>query len=378
MSALFNNYSRRPISFVEGKGTIVKDSNGKEYLDFTSGIAVLCLGHAHPTLVKTLQEQSEKLWHTSNLYEIPTQVKLAETLVKDQQLSHVFFCNSGAEANEAAIKMARKHTGKHKIITFENSFHGRTFGAMSATAQEKIHTGFGPLVEKFTYLPFNDVQRLNNSIDDSVAAIMLEVVQGEGGVNSISNEFAEAIQEICSSSDILLIIDEVQTGIGRTGTRFAFEQTGLKPDLVSLAKGLGGGFPFAGLLGTSEIYDTFSPGSHGTTYGGNPLGVAVSQAVLDIVFQDSFLEEVQEKGNYLVNKLKDTLPQDQFIIRGKGLLIGIDFGTEVVAPYIALLEDKGLLVCGAGANVLRLLPPLNVSYEELDQAIHILVDGIVN
>ncbi len=184
MSALFNNYSRRPISLVEGSGTIVKDSNGKSYLDFTSGIAVLCLGHAHPSLVKTIQEQSEKIWHTSNLFEIPGQVKLAESLVKDQHLSHAFFCNSGAEANEAAIKMVRKHTGKSNIITFEHSFHGRTFGAMSATAQEKIHKGFGPLVEKFTYLPFNDVERLKNSIDDSVAAIMLEVIQGEGGVNS--------------------------------------------------------------------------------------------------------------------------------------------------------------------------------------------------
>ncbi|KGR77535.1 acetylornithine transaminase [Ureibacillus manganicus] len=377
MSALFNNYSRRPISLIEGKGTIVKDSNGKKYLDFTSGIAVLCLGHAHPALVKALQEQSEKIWHTSNLYEIPTQVKLAESLVKDNHLSHAFFCNSGAEANEAAIKMARKHTGKNNIITFENSFHGRTFGAMSATAQEKIHSGFGPLVDKFTYLPFNDVEQLKNSIDDSVAAIMLEVVQGEGGVNSVSEEFASAIHEICSNSDILLIIDEVQTGIGRTGTRFAFEQTVLKPDLVTMAKGLGGGFPIAGVLGTSEIYETFSPGSHGTTYGGNPLGVAVSQTVIDIVFQDSFLDEVNEKSMYLVNNLKESFPQDQFTIRGKGLLIGIDFGNELVAPYISILEDKGLLVCGAGANVLRLLPPLNVGYDELDEAVRILVEAIV-
>lgn len=377
MNALFNNYSRRPISLVEGKGTFVKDSNGKSYLDFTSGIAVLCLGHAHPSLVKTLQEQSEKIWHTSNLYEIPSQVKLAETLVKDQHLSHAFFCNSGAEANEAAIKMARKHTGKNHIITFENSFHGRTFGAMSATAQEKIHNGFGPLVDKFTYLPFNDVEQLKNSVDDSVAAIMLEVVQGEGGVNPITEEFAEAIHEICSTSDILLIIDEVQTGIGRTGTRFAFEQTVLKPDLVTLAKGLGGGFPLAGVLGTSEIYDTFSPGSHGTTYGGNPLGVAVSQTVLDIVFQDTFLNEVKEKGEYLVQKLNETLPADKFTVRGKGLLIGIDCGSIEVAPTISKFEDAGLLLCGAGPNVVRLLPPLNVSYEEIDQAIEILEDVLI-
>ncbi|HWL26192.1 MAG TPA: acetylornithine transaminase [Ureibacillus sp.] len=377
MNALFNNYSRRPISLVEGKGTIVKDSNGKSYLDFTSGIAVLCLGHSHPLLVKALQEQSEKIWHTSNLFDSPSQVKLAETLVKDQHLSHAFFCNSGAEANEAAIKMARKHTGKNHIITFENSFHGRTFGAMSATGQEKIHKGFGPLVDKFTYLPFNDVESLKQSIDDSVAAIMLEVVQGEGGVNPISEDFAAAIHEICSNNDILLIIDEVQTGIGRTGTRFAFEQTELKPDLVTMAKGLGGGFPIAGVLGTSELYDTFSPGSHGTTYGGNPLGVAVSQTVLDIVFEDSFLEEINEKANYLVNKLKETLPEEQFTVRGKGLLIGIDCGNIEVAPYIGEFEDNGLLLCGAGPNVLRLLPPLNVSYEEIDQAVDILKNVLV-
>ncbi|BDH62617.1 acetylornithine aminotransferase [Lysinibacillus sp. PLM2] len=372
MNALFNNYSRRPISLVEGKGTIVKDSNGKSYLDFTSGIAVLCLGHAHPSLVKALQEQSEKIWHTSNLFDSPAQLKLAESLIKDNHLSHAFFCNSGAEANETAIKMARKHTGKSHIITFENSFHGRTFGVMSATAQEKIHKGFGPLVEKFTYLPFNDAKALKAAVDDSVAAIMLEVVQGEGGVNPITEEFANTIQNICSNSDVLLIIDEVQTGIGRTGTRFAFEQTPLKPNLVTMAKGLGGGFPFAGVLGTSEIYDTFTPGSHGTTYGGNPLAVAVSQTVIDIVFQDDFLDEVKEKSAYLTNKLNDLLPQEQFTIRGMGLLIGIDFGAKEAAPYITKLEEEGLLVCGAGPNVLRLLPPLTVTFEEIDQAISIL------
>ncbi len=372
MNALFNNYSRRPISLVAGKGTVVKDSNGKSYLDFTSGIAVLCLGHAHPSLVKALQEQSEKIWHTSNLFDSPEQVKLAESLVKDNHLSHAFFCNSGAEANETAIKMARKHTGKSNIITFENSFHGRTFGAMSATAQEKIHKGFGPLVEKFTYLPFNDAKALKDAVDDSIAAIMLEVVQGEGGVNQITEEFANTIQDICSNSDVLLIIDEVQTGIGRTGTRFAFEQTPLKPNLVTMAKGLGGGFPIAGVLGTSEIYDTFSPGSHGTTYGGNPLAVAVSQTVIDIVFQDDFLDEVKEKSAYITNQLNDLLPQEQFTIRGMGLLIGIDFGAKEVAPYITKLEEEGLLVCGAGPNVIRLLPPLTVTFDEIDQAISIL------
>lgn len=371
MSALFNTYARRPISLIEGEGTVVKDQNGKEYLDFTSGIAVLSLGHAHPELVKTLQEQSQKVWHTSNLYEIPGQVKLAESLIKDNHFSHAFFCNSGAEANEAAIKLARKHTGKHHIITFQQSFHGRTFGAMSATGQEKIQKGFGPLVEQFTYLPYNDVEALKNAIDDSVAAIMLEVIQGEGGVNEITEEFANAIQEICSKNDILLIVDEVQTGIGRTGTRFGFEQTPLKPDIVTMAKGLGGGFPIGGILGTAELFDTFGPGSHGTTFGGNPLGVAVAQKVIDIVFQDSFLNEVNKKSQYLVEKLKEAFPEEQFKVKGKGLLIGLECNEEI-APYIGKLEEEGLLVCGAGPKVIRLLPPLTVTYAEIDRAVEIL------
>ncbi|MEL4025849.1 acetylornithine transaminase [Lysinibacillus endophyticus] len=377
MSALFNNYARRPISIVEGNGTVVKDSSGKSYLDFTSGIAVCCLGHSHPALVNTIKEQSEKIWHTSNLFESPGQEALAASLVKDNHLSYALFCNSGAEANEAAIKLARKHTGKSHIITFKNSFHGRTFGAMSATGQEKIHKGFGPLVDKFTYLPFNDVEALNNAVDDSVGAIMLEIIQGEGGVNSVTEEFADAINKICQERNVLLIVDEVQTGIGRTGTRFAFEQTSLKPNIVSMAKGLGGGFPIAGILATSELYDTFGPGSHGTTFGGNPLGVAVAQTVIDIVFQQSFLDEVVEKSTYFVEKLENTLPSDQFTIRGKGLMLGIDCGKDV-APFVAKAEEKGLLLVAAGPQVLRLLPPLTVSKEEIDQAVAILQEVLLS
>ena len=372
MTALFQNYARRPISIVEGKGTIVKDSTGKSYLDFTSGIAVCCLGHAHPAIVKTLQEQSEKLWHISNLYESPGQVKLAESLVKDVHLSHAFFCNSGAEANEAAIKLARKHTGKHNIIVFEQSFHGRTFGAMSATGQDKVRKGFGPLVSNFTTLPFNDVEALKGAIDDSVAAIMLEVIQGEGGVNAVTPEFAAAIQEICDANDILLIVDEVQTGIGRTGTRFAFEQFGLKPNIVSMAKGLGGGFPIGGILGTANLFNTFSAGTHGTTYGGNPLAVAVAQTVIDNVFDETFLANVKAKSTYFIEKLTAALPADKFSVQGKGLMLGLYCGGEDVAPYVAQLEEAGLLVVSAGPKVLRLLPPLTVSEQEIDGAVEIL------
>lgn len=376
MNVLFNNYARRPISLVEGKGTFVKDSAGKEYLDFTSGIAVCSLGHAHPALVEAIKSQSEKIWHTSNLFESPGQQKLAESLTKNNHLSHALFCNSGAEANEAAIKLARKHTGKHHIITFKNSFHGRTFGAMSATGQDKVHQGFGPLVDQFTYLPFNDVEALKASIDDTVAAIMIEIIQGEGGINAVTEEFAQAIQTICEQENILLIVDEVQTGIGRTGTTFAFEQTVLKPNIISIAKGLGGGFPIGGILATSELFDAFGPGTHGTTFGGNPLAVAVAQQVIDIVFEQSFLNEVNEKSNYFVTKLKEVLPKEHFEIRGMGLLLGIDCGQDV-SSFVSKAEEEGLLLVSAGKNVLRLLPPLNVTTEEIDAAVKILEKVLV-
>lgn len=371
MSALFKNYGRRPIAIAKGKGTIVYDTNGKRYLDFTSGIAVCNLGHVNDALVKALQEQSEKLWHISNLFESPGQEKLAASLVKDLPLSYAFFCNSGAEANEAAIKLARKHTGKHNIIVFEQSFHGRTFGAMSATGQDKIRNGFGPLVSQFTTLPFNDVEALENAIDSSVAAIMLEIIQGEGGVNSVTDEFAAAIQKICDEKGILLIVDEVQTGIGRTGTRFAFEQTVLKPDIVSMAKGLGGGFPIGGILAVEEMFDTFSPGTHGTTFGGNPLAVAVAQTVVNIIFDDEFLATVQEKGSYIKEKLSAILPAG-FSIQGKGLMIGLYCNGADVAPYIPALEEAGLLAVAAGPKVIRLLPPLTVTEVEIDEAVAII------
>jgi len=371
MSALFGNYGKRRAEIVKGQGTVVEDTTGKKYLDFTSGIAVVSLGHAHPAIVKAIKEQSEKLWHISNLFDIPGQEKVAQKLIADTHFSYAFFCNSGAEANEAAIKLARKHTGKHHIISFEKSFHGRTFGAMSATGQGKVHNGFGPLVGKFTILPFNDVNALEAAIDESVAAIMLEMIQGEGGVNSVSAEFAAALAKICEEKGILLIVDEVQTGIGRTGTRYAFEQTILKPHIVTLAKGLGGGFPIGGMLGTAELYDTFGPGTHGTTFGGNPLAMSVAETVLDHVFDSAFLQNVQELSAYFVNQLKVNLPST-YTVQGQGLLLGIGCGTAEVAPYITAAEEKGLLLVGAGPNVIRLLPPLTVTKEEIDEAITIL------
>ncbi len=372
MSALFRNYARRPFAIVEGKGTEVFDTTGKRYLDFTSGIAVCSLGHAHPAIVEAIQKQSEKLWHISNLFESPGQEQLAASLVKDLHLSYAFFCNSGAEANEAAIKIARKHTGKHKIIVFQQSFHGRTFGAMSATGQDKVRSGFGPLVSEFITLPFNDVAALKAAVDGETAAIMLELIQGEGGVNAVTDEFAQAIHDIQQSSDILVIVDEVQTGIGRTGTRFAFEQTVIKPNIVSMAKGLGGGFPIGGILGTAELFDTFSAGTHGTTFGGNPLGVAVAQKVIELIFDEAFLQNVQQKSTYFVTKLKEAFPEEHYTIQGKGLMLGLGLGGEDVASFVAALDEAGLLTVAAGPKVIRLLPPLTVTEQEIDEAVAIL------
>lgn len=355
---------------MSGKGTIVQDDKGKEYLDFISGIAVNSLGHAHPAIVETIKYQSEKLWHVSNLFESPEQEKLAEKLAKDTQFAHAFFCNSGAEANEAAIKLARKHTGKHVIITFEQSFHGRTFGAMSATGQEKIKQGFGPMLESFRTVPFNNPAALEAAISDDVAAIMLEVIQGEGGVHEVTAEFADAITNICKSKGILCIVDEVQTGIGRTGTRYAYEQTSLMPDIMTLAKGLGGGFPIGAMLGTSDLFEAFGPGSHGTTFGGNPLAVSVAQTVVNHIFDNSFLEEVQHKSDYLKGKLLEILPTT-YEVRGKGLLIGIDC-KEDVTLFIRQAEAAGLLVVQAGPSVIRLLPPLTVTEDEINHAIGLL------
>ncbi|MDR7072899.1 acetylornithine transaminase [Fictibacillus barbaricus] len=373
MSALFPTYKRKKFQLVKGNGTVVFDENNQRYLDFTSGIAVTNLGHCHPEVVSAIKEQSEKIWHTSNLFQIEQQEKLAETLVKDSPLDLAFFCSSGAEANEAAIKLAKKYTGKNKIITFENSFHGRTFGGMSATGQQKIKEGYGPLVSEFVHVPWNDVEELMKAIDEQTAAIMMEVFQGEGGLRIADAPFYEAVKKICDEQDILLIIDEVQTGIGRTGKRYAFEHFNLNPDIITLAKGLGNGFPIGAMLGKAKCKDAFGPGSHGTTFGGSPLACAVSQSVLDVIFQDAFLSEVEEKGKQFMETLADSLQNHPLVkeIRGKGLLIGIECETPVVS-YVEWLEEHGLLTVPAGENVIRLLPPLTVSEEELQMAAEIL------
>ncbi|MED1862142.1 acetylornithine transaminase [Fictibacillus nanhaiensis] len=370
MSALFPTYKRKQIELQKGNGTYVYDQDNKKYLDFTSGIAVTSLGHCHPEVVATLQKQSERIWHTSNLFEIQQQELLALTLVKHTQLDLAFFCNSGAEANEGAIKLAKKFTKKNKIITFNDSFHGRTFGSMSATGQQKIKEGYGPLVSTFIHLPWNDIEQLKDQVDNDTAAIMMEVIQGEGGIKSADLDFYKEVQEICEKEDVLLIIDEVQTGIGRTGKRYAYEHFGLNPDIVTLAKGLGNGFPIGAMLGKRKLAEAFGPGSHGTTFGGNPLACAVSQSVLNIIFHDEFLNEVVRKGKSFKKKLEDYLGKFPSVkeIRGEGLLIGIE--CERAEEVIVSLEKQGLLTVPAGKHVIRLLPPLNVTDEELSIALN--------
>lgn len=367
-SALFPNYKRWELEIVEGKGTKVIDANGTEYLDFVSGIAVCNLGHCHPAVVEAVQAQLQKLWHVSNLFENSLQEEVASLLVANSDGQRVFFCNSGAEANEAAIKLARKHTGKSRILTFHQSFHGRTFATMTATGQEKIHSGFGPLLPTFSYLPFNDAAALEQAMDHEVAAVMVEAVQGEGGVTPAQTEFLQAAEKLCKQYGALLIIDEVQTGIGRTGKAFAYQHYGISPDIITVAKGLGNGIPVGALIGKEELADTFSAGTHGTTFGGNMIAMSAAKAVLENVMQPEFLESVTEKEAYFMELLQDvtSLPVVKEV-RGKGLMIGIECNTEA-APFITELQKKGLLVLVAGPNVVRLLPPLTVTKEELETA----------
>ncbi|MGI8313595.1 acetylornithine transaminase [Halobacillus mangrovi] len=371
--SLFPTYNRFPLTIVSGSGTTVTDDEGKDYLDFVSGIAVCNLGHRPPEVQRAIQQQLDQVWHVSNLYQIPLQEKAADKLTEGNNLDHVFFCNSGAEANEAAIKLARKHTGKEKIITFKQSFHGRTFATMSATGQEKIQQGFGTLLPTFEYLPYNDVDAVKQIEDDEVAAIMVEVIQGEGGVVPGTAAFLQAIQEKCRNIGALLIIDEVQTGIGRTGARFAYEHHQLDPDIVTSAKGLGSGFPVGAMLGKAEHKDAFSAGSHGTTFGGNPLASAAVNATLETIFSSEFLEEVQQKGEQLQGKLREELGDLNVVkeIRGQGLMLGIELDVEAI-QIIHTLREKGLLAVLAGPKVVRLLPPLNVSEEEIVEAVKIL------
>ncbi|WP_075642957.1 acetylornithine transaminase [Exiguobacterium indicum] len=368
MSALLPTYQRTDVELVKGQGSIVEDATGKTYLDFIMGIAVCNTGHRHPYIQQRLEEQLNQIWHTSNLFQIATQERVAERLTEDSHLSHAFFCNSGAEANEAAYKLVRKWTGKTEVVTFKQSFHGRTFAMMGATGQEKIKAGYGEMVNGFKHLPFNEMESLS-AITEQTAAVWLEIIQGEGGVVVADDAWLEALMKKAQQYDVKIIVDEVQTGIGRTGSRFAFEQTPLVPDIITLAKGLGSGLAVGALLATEEAAEVFTPGSHGSTFGGNPLAMTAAEATLDLLLSDTVMADVQGKGEYLRQQLEKKLPKSIVSsIRGRGLMIGIEC-TMPVAPLIDALRENGLLVVSAGPHVIRLLPSLFVTEQELMHAI---------
>lgn len=377
-SAVMNTYARFPITLVKGKGSFVWDEKEDQYLDFTSGIATCSLGHVPEFVHDKLQEQLSLLWHCSNLYHIPSQEKLAKLLSGQSFGGQVFFCNSGAEANEALIKLARQHAeinGKvsRKIITFKHSFHGRTLAALSATGQEKLQKGFAPLVEGFQHLEFNSFEALKELESIDACGVLLELVQGEGGVNPANKEWVLKLAEICKENNLLLMLDEVQTGIGRTGTLFAYQQYNIVPDVMSLAKGLGSGFPIGAIIASNEVAQSFKPGSHGSTFGGNPLATTAGLATVQYVVDQEIAQQAHKLGNYLCEKLKELQKEYAQIkeVKGLGLLIGVVFEDSAL-DVVKKLMAKKVLVLTAGEHVLRILPPLTTSTEEIDLFINVL------
>lgn len=371
-AALYDTYMRAPLRFERGEGVWLITENGERYLDFAAGVAVNSLGHAHPHLVAELKAQADKVWHLSNLYEVPGQEKLSKRLTEATFADKVFFTNSGAEALECAIKTARRyqfangHPEKFHIITFEGAFHGRTIAAIAAGGQEKYIEGFGPKAPGFDQVAFGDLDAVRAAITDATAAILIEPVQGEGGIRPATNEFLRGLREICDEHGLLLVLDEVQCGVGRTGKLFAHEWAGIKPDIMAVAKGIGGGFPLGACLATAEAASGMKAGTHGSTYGGNPLAMAVGNAVLDIVLADGFLEHVRDMALVFrqgLASLKDRFPDIIEDIRGEGLMLGIKAAIPQ-ADLLQAIRAEHLLGVPAGNNVIRLLPPLVVTAEE--------------
>lgn len=370
---LANTYTRFPIVITKGEGCWLWDLNGRRYLDFLSGIAVCSLGHAHPNVVEALTVQAKKLFHVSNLFYMEPQTKAAEMLVEHSFGDKVFFCNSGAEANEGAIKLARKYSwkkygeGRSTIITMENSFHGRTIATLSATGQTKFREGFAPILDGFIHVPFNDIKALEKSIDKTTCAVMIELVQAEGGVYVADREYVRKLRDITKDKDILLMVDEVQTGMGRTGTFFAYEQYGIEPDIMSLAKALGNGFPVGAMIAKDAVMEAFEPGSHASTFGGNPLAASAVIATINTLIDEDVIKNCAEIGKYLFKGLTALKKKFPFIIdiRGMGLIWGIEVtadGDEIVREF---LKEGVILNCTQG-KILRLVPPLVVNKEEID------------
>jgi len=380
MSYLTKNYNRKNISFKYGKGSYLYSTNGNKYLDFVQGIAVNSLGHTHPKLVKAIRTQSKKLWHVSNAFKIPEGEKLAKKLVKKTFADYVMFQNSGAEATEAAIKVARRYfysigkPNKNRILCIKNSFHGRTIAAINASGSKKMIEGFGPKVGGFDHFEFGNHKSLKKKIKKNTAAIMIETILGEGGIKVIPNWCLRDLRKICDKKNILLILDEVQCGIGRSGDFFAFEESKVKPDIVPIAKGIGGGFPIGAVLMNKKVASGMTAGTHGSTFGGNPLAMAVGNSVIDIILNKKFLSNVKKISRYFIlnlNKIKNDYPKIIKEIRGKGLLIGIKLNTDQT-KFIKKLMDNKLLTIRAAENVVRILPPLNVKKNEIDQALRII------
>ena len=380
MSALAKNYNRRKISFKKGKGSFIYANNGKKYLDFVQGIAVNSLGHANAYLIKAVNKQSKKLWHVSNAFIIPEGERLAKRLTQKTFADLVIFQNSGAEATEAAIKVARRYfysigqPKKNRILCIKNSFHGRTLATIFASGSKKMTEGFGPKVDGFDHFEFGNHKALKKAITNKTAAIMVEPVLGEGGIKVIPDWCLRELRKICNQKKILLILDEVQCGIGRSGKFFAFEHAKVKPDIVPIAKGIGGGFPIGAVLMTKKAASGMTPGTHGSTFGGNPLAMSVGNAVLDQIFKKGFLKNVQKISKYFHSELKKIQKQYSNIIkevRGVGLLIGLQLHSDQ-AKFIQKLMDNKLLTIRAGENVIRILPPLTVKKKEIDLAIKII------
>jgi len=380
MSYLAKNYNRKKISFKFGKGSYLYSTNGKKYLDFCAGIAVLSLGHSHPKLIDSIKKQSKKLWHVSNAFEIPEGEKLAKKLCKKTFADSVIFQNSGTEATEAAIKVARRYffsigkPNKNRILCIKNSFHGRTIAAIFASGSKKMTEGFGPKVPGFDHFKFGDHKSLEKKINKNTAAIMIETIGGESGIKVIPDFCLKELRKLCDKKKILLILDEVQCGISRSGDFLAFEKSKVKPDIVPIAKGIGGGFPIGAVLMNKKVASSMTPGTHGSTFGGNPLAMAVGNTVMDIVSKKNFLNNVKKLSKYFLfklNQIKDKYPNIIKEIRGRGLLIGIQLHKDQTV-FIKKLMNNKLLTIRAAENVVRVLPPLNVKKKEINQAIKII------
>jgi len=380
MSSLAKNYNRRKIAFKRGKGSFLYATNGKKYLDFVQGIAVNSLGHANPYLIRAMNKQSKKVWHVSNAFIIPGGEKLAKRLTQKTFADKIIFQNSGAEATEASIKVAKRYfysigqTNKNRILCIKNSFHGRTIAAINASGSKKMQEGFGPKVNGFDHFKFGNLKSLKRSIKKNTAAIMVETIMGEGGIKVHSNAFLKKLRKICNQKKILLILDEVQCGIARTGKFFAFEHAKIKPDIVPIAKGIGGGFPLGAVLMTKKVASGMVPGTHGTTNGGNPLAMSVGNAVLDQIFKKGFLKSVQKTSKYFhneLNKIKHNYPKLIKEVRGISFLIGLQLFNDPT-KFIKKLQDNKLLTIRSGENTIRILPPLNVKKSEIDIAIKII------